>query len=135
MRMNKYVAALSFAVVLTGCDKQVPQEITGSISLGSGPMADTKLRLYASEKSCEGEYVESTTDTNGAFRFETESTRGGVGVVTQSIAICAEQSGDWKPLWSIVTGGGAPRIILTCKPTASEDEEFCDITVPSASDA
>ena len=135
MRKTRCIAALSFALVLVGCDKQVPQEITGSIAFGSGAVANTKLRLYASEKTCEGQYVEAVTDATGGFRFQTESTRGGIGVVTQAIAICSEQSGDWKPVWSTITGGGAPRIILTCKPATDEEQEFCDVKVPSGSDA
>ena len=88
-----------------------------------------KLRLYASYPNCEGEYIETETDDDGSFIFHTESTRGGLSVVTQSIALCVKEEGSWRPLWATITGGGAPTIKMTCQPVESDDpfEEFCDI--------
>ena len=98
-------------------------------------MANENLRYYASFKSCEGDYIDFTTDAGGRFRLQTESTQGGVGVVTQEIAICFEQVGKWYPLWSTVTGGGAPKIVLACAPPQDPDTELCELTIPGASDA
>ncbi len=129
MRMNRLAAVAlvpACVLALSACDKQVTTEVAGSLVSDSGPMADVPLRLYESYKACEGQSFETKTDTSGRFSFKTESTRGGISVVTQEIALCTQQSGEWKPLWSTITEGGAPKLVLTCKPPSGEDE-FCDI--------
>jgi hypothetical protein len=129
MRMNRIgVLALGLlcAITLGACDKQVATEITGSLASEFGPMANIPVRLYESYKACDGEPLETKTDANGRFRFETESTRGGISVVTQEIALCTEQSGQWKPLWSTIIEGGAAKLVLSCKPQ-NDEGDFCDI--------
>ena len=120
------VVGVSLLVGLLSCDKQIPQRIIGTLSSNNGPSANVALRLYPSFRKCDGKFSESQTDSKGAFQFGTESTRGGVDVVVQEIALCAEQTGTWVPLWSTVIGGGAVQIDLTCKPRGLE-EEFCEL--------
>jgi len=113
-------------LALAACDKQVAQKITGTLASESGPVANASLRLYRSYQSCNGDYAQAQTDASGRFLFSTESTKGGISVVTQEIALCTEQMGAWKPLWSTITEGGAPKLVITCKPK-TVDEESCDI--------
>ena len=126
---NSVVPTILVALAIVACDKQVPQVITGTLALGEFPSGNMKLRLYASYPDCEGEYIETQTDKDGSFDFHTESTRGGLSVVTQSIALCVEEDGAWHPLWATITAGGAPSIRMKCQPVESDDpfEEFCDI--------
>ena len=114
---------------ITACDKTIPQTFTGVLSSNSAPESNLSIRLYASHKKCEGEFLESKTDSSGVFSFSTHSVRGGLAVVTQSIALCVEKSGSWVPLWSTITGGGAHSLQLNCKPRPKEDPfvEFCEI--------
>jgi hypothetical protein len=127
--------AIGMSLLLGACDKQVQQTITGTLASSTGPTANMHLRLYESFKTCEGTFVEGRTDAQGAFKFRTVSTRGGISVVTQPIALCVEESGRWSPLWSTVTGGGAESMVLTCGPQAvgresrSAADEFCDLMV------
>ena len=120
--------ALLCVATIPACDKRIPQEVTGTLSSDAGPLTDTPVRLYSSFRKCDGKFFEVRTNSNGAFRFNTESTRGGLSVVTQKIALCTERGGTWEPLWSTITGGGATRIVLNCKPPQGEGE-FCDIKV------
>ena len=122
-------AVLLSASLVTSCDIQVAQVISGRLASESGPVASLKLRLYESFRTCEGAFVEGSTDPQGAFRFNTVSTKGGIAVVTQSITLCSEQSGKWTPLWSTITGGGSKAIALECKPRGSQDDEFCDMKI------
>ena len=117
------------ASLVSGCDTQVAQVISGTLTSESGPVANSTLRLYDSFRTCEGAFVEGNTDQHGKFRFTTVSTKGGISVVTQSIALCSEQSGKWIPLWSTITGGGSEAIGLECKPRDSQDDEFCDMNI------
>jgi hypothetical protein len=131
MHLKGSVAALTVGVCagLSGCDEQVPQLVTGSLSLKEGIAANRTLRLYASHPNCEGTFAESRTDAAGHFSFRIESTRGGVSVVTQPMTLCVEQSGKWTPLWATIIGGGAKRITLTCRPHDPKDpfDEFCQV--------
>ncbi len=128
-------SCLLFMPFLCACDTQVPQTINVRVSSDLGPITDMPLRLYESFRACEGTFVEGHTDEKGAFRFDTVTTRGGIAEVTQSIALCAEKSGRWEPLWSTITGGGAESMDLECGPNAvarelrSAADEFCELTV------
>jgi hypothetical protein len=129
MHLRSSVAALIVVACagLSGCDEQIPQLVTGSLSLKEGPVANRALRLYASHPNCEGTFAEARTDANGRFNFRTESTRGGVSVVVQPMALCVEHSGRWTPLWATLIGGGANRITLMCRPHDTNDpfDQFC----------
>ncbi len=123
--------ALSIAASLgvSACDRDIPQTIVGTLASHEGPVAHQTLRLYASYPECDGTFLESTTDDAGRFRFTTRSTRGGMSVVTQSIALCTEVAGTWSPVWATVTGGGARTVNLTCMPRIPDDPfvKFCEV--------
>jgi len=123
------LASAIAALVAVGCDKQVSQSISGTLVLADGTGANLPLRLYDSFEVCEGRYASGRTDGSGKFQFRTTTTLGGISVVTQSIALCIEREGNWAPLWSTITGGGAPTINLRCAPPRSTDDEFCDMTI------
>ena len=129
LRNSIAALALSGSAALSGCDEQVPQLVTGSLLLKEGIAANRAIRLYASYPNCDGAFVESRTDAEGRFNLRTESTRGGVSVVTQPMALCVEQSGKWAPVWSTIMGGGAKRVTLTCRPHDTKDpfDEYCKV--------
>jgi hypothetical protein len=130
LRNSSFVAAgIVLFCGIAACNKTIPQTVTGTLSSNEGPVSNQTVRLYASHPGCEGEFVESKTDSSGVFRFATQSIRGGLAVVTQPIALCVENSGAWVPLWATIIGGGAHSLQLTCKPRTKEDPfvEFCEI--------
>ena len=114
------------ACVVSGCDKQIPQTVVGTINTAAGPASNIAVRLYPSFRTCEGQFLEGRTDASGRFSFFTESTRGGLSVVVQHLALCTEVAGKWQPLWSIVTGGGATRVVLNCQPQKNDEGENCE---------
>jgi hypothetical protein len=122
-------ATLLCASLVGGCDTQVAQVISGTLASETGPVAGTRVRLYESFGTCEGTFVEANTNQQGAFRFSTVTTKGGIAEVTQSISLCTELSGRWTPLWSTITGGGSKAIVLECSPLSSQDDEFCDMKI------
>jgi hypothetical protein len=127
---NSLTLALTIAAVAAvGCDKLVSQDISGTLVLADGRGANLPLRLYESFEACEGRFVSGQTDGSGNFQFRTTTTLGGISVVTQSIALCTEREGKWAPLWSTITGGGAPNITLRCAPPKSTEDEFCDMKI------
>jgi hypothetical protein len=117
------------AVPIGGCDTQVPQTVSGSLATPDGPAANQSLRLYDSFRTCEGHFVEARTNEAGEFRFHTSSTKGGISEVTQSLALCAERDGKWRPLWSTITGGGAAAVTLKCGSSKPTRAEFCEIKI------
>jgi hypothetical protein len=117
------------AVFSAGCDRQVPQTVSGSLASAEGPTVNLSLRLYESFEGCSGRYVETRTNDQGEFHFRTSSTKGGISEITQSIALCTEQNGQWIPLWSTITAGGATTITLRCAPPKSSDDEFCEMKI------
>lgn len=131
------LSAACFAVSLSGCDKQIPQRVTGTLVGPSGPVSNVELRLYPSYQECSGTFIEAKTDDRGAFTFLTQSTQGGLSVVVQELALCTKDARGWAPLWSIITGGGATLVKLTCRSDEkSADGEFCDSDfIYGASDA
>jgi len=132
------VSALGLLFGVAACDQVLPQALTGTLHTTDGAWANQPLRLYASYPACDGAFVETRTDGNGAFRFATETTKGGLSVVTQSIALCVQKSGAWVPLWATIIGGGAKSITLTCRPPTGNDPfaEFCEVNADySARDA
>ena len=129
------VAAVA-AVSIGGCDTQVPQTISGSLATPEGPAENQSLRLYESFQTCEGHFVEARTNEVGEFQFRTSSTKGGISEVTQTLALCAERDGNWSPLWSTITGGGAAAVTLQCGSPKSSEDEFCEMKIqPSGSAA
>ena len=127
MRLKNQLPNGLIAVVavlcLVGCDAQVPQEIVGTLAVGDQPAANQDLWLYPAE-TCEGAAIQARTDASGTFRFSTESTRGGIGVVTQSLSLCIGDGAVREKLWSSTHGGGAGRITLTCY-LAPADRKGC----------
>lgn len=123
------VSALGLLFGVAACDQDLPQVVTGTLHTTEGAWANQSLRLYASHPACDGAFVETRTDGNGAFRFATETTKGGLSVVTQSIALCIQKSGAWVPLWATIIGGGAKSMTLTCRPRTGNDPfvEFCEV--------
>jgi len=123
------LSALGLLFGIAACDQQLPQVVTGSLRTADRAWATQSLRLYASHPACDGAFVETRTDANGTFRFTTETTMGGLSVVTQPIALCVEKSGAWVPLWATIIGGGAKSITLTCQPRTGNDPfvEFCEL--------
>jgi hypothetical protein len=127
LKMNTMRRSIAAALLLlSACDTQVLQEVVGTVSTGSEPAASLELRLYSAE-TCDGPVLATTTDEHGDFRLQTESTRGGVGVVTQSLTLCVNEGSKLKVLWSSTHGGGASRISLTCDTTASEGKACSDV--------
>lgn len=123
MRLKNQMALwpLTVPVLLcfAACDMQVPQEVVGTLIIGDAPATNVEVHLYAAE-ACEGAAMRASTNTGGEFRFTTESTRGGIGVVTQSLTLCVSNGAGEEKLWSSTHGGGAGRITLTCHLSPAE---------------
>lgn len=130
------MCAACLALPLSGCDKQISQRVTGTLAGAKGPASNVELRLYPSYQKCAGSFIEAKTDDRGSFTFHTESTRGGHSVVVQELALCTKDVRGWVPLWSIITGGGAPLVKLTCRAEKNAEGEYCESDfIYGASDA
>ena len=68
-RLAGAIAAAAMCIAFAaGCDVLVPQEVTGTVRSGASPVMNATLRLYHRYDSCDGEYVETRTGSNGSFR-------------------------------------------------------------------
>lgn len=116
-------AMLAAAIVLatTGCDEVVPQQVI--VNVAGWRNAPKLLRLHEATE-CTGAYIEEARSAEMEFKFDTASTRGGVGVVTQDVALCYSTDKDWRLLWSSRHGGGAKRIVVKCDGATSCADEF-----------
>jgi len=110
-----------FVLVVAGCDESVPQQVLVDVAAWKG--APEVLRLHETAE-CKGPFQEQTRSAEMAFKFETVSTRGGVGVVTQDLALCYLAGSGWRSVWSSRHGGGAIRIVLRCDSSTSCTDEF-----------
>ena len=111
--MNCRIVFVALLVVLAaGCDSEVPQTVV----VRSDVIAPDLGSMYLVEgRECSGKRTTPGWYRNGLWIFRLTSTRGGVGVVTQELALCY-QVADASPvkLWDILHGGGAPLLVLSC---------------------
>jgi len=97
---------------LSGCDKAIQQTIVARANLTS-PTA-TSMWLSESE-NCNTERILAHEYRDGLWIFALSSTRGGVGVVTQELALCTIGTDDTsKKIWHSIHGGGVPLLVISC---------------------
>lgn len=113
--------AAAIVLVMVGCDEVIPQQVIVNVAGWRG--APKLLRLHEATE-CTGPYREATRSAEMGFKFDTASTRGGIGVVTQDVALCYSTDADWRLLWSSRHGGGAKRIVVKCDGATSCTDEF-----------
>jgi hypothetical protein len=100
------------AVLLSACDKQVPQTIVVRADITNATLES--LWLIPADR-CAGDSIKAGWYQNGLWIFSLSSTRGGVDVVTQELTLCRlDDSGKPVAAWRGLHGGGAPLIVLSC---------------------
>jgi len=99
-------------LLLTGCDRQVLQTVIAQVNL---PNHDPNSVWLVHSDQCSADRIRPERYRNGLWIFSLTSTQGGVGVVTQELSLCYQDS-DASPTraWHSVHGGGAPLIVLSC---------------------
>lgn len=117
-RLNKLLLFLLLSLV--GCDREIPQQVI--VRLPAEVAHSAEVVLFDSLE-CSGEAVALSANDPGVLRFKTESTRGGVGVVTQELSLCIRANGDWTRLWSSRHGGGATLIEVSCSSLTADCED------------
>jgi hypothetical protein len=116
MRWLVIMAALT-ALLLTACDTQVPQTVVVRANVANASL--DSLWLVEAD-GCEGERIKPAVYRNGLWIFSLSSTRGGVGAVTQELALCQSTNASPIKAWHSLHGGGAPLIVLSCDESAPE---------------
>jgi len=106
------IAAVFFAAALGGCDQRVEQTLIARVNLPS-PGAES---LWLSESNdCAAKPISAGWYRDGLWIFRLSSTRGGVGAVTQELALCAKDAaGQPAKVWYSLHGGGAPLLVVSC---------------------
>ncbi len=113
--MNQLAVTVAAALVLsllTACDRQIPQTVVVRSDLENAGLGT--LWLTESDQ-CAGERIRPGWYRDGLWIFRLSTTRGGVGAVTQELALCLD--GATAPptkAWHSVHGGGAPLLVLSC---------------------
>lgn len=109
-------------IVVAGCDRRIQQVVLVDVSdWHEGPKA---FRLH-SIVDCSGEFLQAIRLSRTKFEFRTDSTKGGIGVVTQELSLCYEVEGRWNQVWWSRHGGGARQIKIWCEgPESTCTEEF-----------
>lgn len=110
MRWLMIVTAL--VSLLTACDRHVPQTVVVRASVANAGLDSLWL---AEADQCTGDRITPVRYRDGLWIFSLSSTRGGVGAVTQELALCYQDT-NASPikLWHSLHGGGAPLIVLAC---------------------
>lgn len=114
MKMLRLSAACAVVLMtLVGCDKQVQQTVVVRANIAS---ADVEALWLTEASNCSAPRIKAGWYRDGLWIFRLSSTRGGVGTVTQELAVCARGEGATAatPTWHSVHGGGAPLIVLSC---------------------
>ena len=109
------------ALATSGCDQVVPQQVVVNVS--AWKEAPQVLRLHEGTE-CKGPYKEQMRSTDLMFTFDTDSIRGGLGVVTQELGLCYKVLSTWVPLWASRHGGGAIRVVVRCENAALCTDEL-----------
>jgi hypothetical protein len=112
--MKTGYAAFILIVVLAlqGCDQRVPQTLIVRANVAG---ASQDSIWVAESDNCIAEQVKPGWYRDGLWIFRLSTTRGGVGAVTQELALCARGNGEQpNRMWHSVFGGGAPLIVLSC---------------------
>lgn len=117
MRWLMIVAGFT-AFLLAACDTQVPQTVVVRANIANASLDSLWL---VEDDQCEGERINPGWYRNGLWIFRLSSTRGGVGAVTQELALC-HQGANASPIkaWHSLHGGGAPLIVLSCDESTPE---------------
>ena len=102
-----------FLVLLLGaCDRQVPQTVVVRADVSNATLDSLWL---VEDDMCGSARITPGWYRDGLWIFSLSSTRGGVGVVTQELALCYQNAGaPPTKAWHSVHGGGAPLIVLSC---------------------
>lgn len=112
MRCLMTMVVVFAALLLSACDTQVPQTVIVRANVSNATLES--LWLVQADQ-CAGERIMPGWYRDGLWIFRLSSTRGGVGTVTQELALCY-QGAEPSPItiWHSVHGGGAPLIVLSC---------------------
>lgn len=111
--MRWLIVVLAFVLpMLAACDRQVPQTVIVRAAIPNPSL--TSVWLVEADQ-CANEPIAPGWYRNGLWIFKLESTRGGVGAVTQELALCY-RGADGSPVkaWHSLHGGGAPLLVLSC---------------------
>jgi hypothetical protein len=121
-KLTLAVAAVTASLSAPACtgDREVEQSFVVRANLEE-PNAQS---LWVVEgEDCTGERVPAGWYRDGVWIFRLSTTLGGIGVVTQELAVCtSEPSGPPNLLWHTIQGGGEPVLVLSC---VLEDEDPC----------
>lgn len=112
MRKIPHLIGVYVVGCLAGCNTEIPQEV--SVKFVEEPEASEIVALFESLE-CSGNYLPARVVSNGEYVFITKSVRGGIGVVTQELALCVQRGSQWNLIWSGLHGGGAKRIEILCE--------------------
>lgn len=111
IRYLQTLGVMALILSAVGCDKQIAQKVT--VNVRDWTASPESMRLHAAI-GCTGDYIEAARSEDKTFTFATSSTRGGIGVVTQEVALCFPSDHEWRQLWSSRHGGGAKEILIKC---------------------
>jgi hypothetical protein len=106
------VAAALALLALAACDQRIAQTIIVRANIENAS-ANSLWLVEANE--CASTRIEPGWYRDGLWIFRLSSTRGGVGAVTQELALCVDGvTAPPKKTWHSVHGGGAPLLVISC---------------------
>ena len=111
---TRYFVIIIFLIlsILQGCDRQIEQTVVVRANLESASL--NSLWLVETD-DCGSAPIRADWYRDGLWIFRASSTRGGVGVVTQELALCINDGHSSNTrVWHSIHGGGAPLIVLSC---------------------
>ncbi len=111
--MNYLALAAAFALpLLAACDQQISQTVVVRANVKSG---DGDSLWLVEDNQCIGNRMKAGWYRDGLWIFRLSTTRGGLSVVTQELALCV--NGATAPptkVWHSLHGGGASLLVLSC---------------------
>lgn len=105
--------SVMLVITLVSCDKQVRQTVVVRANVAD---ASANSLWLTEADNCSAQRLSAGWYRDGVWIFNLSSTHGGVGVVTQELALCLHgaNANAEVPAWHSVHGGGAPLIVLSC---------------------